>query len=169
MFFKLNSVGVEKIDFFDTIMLHLAKNYSKKVKLGELKSNIKYDDSRIKSLSVIDSFFEEDNVKQTYQKSLNLLIDLGYVIQDSEQYSLTANGLIVVTSGGLLGKERREINRYNYQNRIWVIILLTFLVNVAFQFYSLSKSSVPCQTCTSDTKIETNNNIHQIIQQKKQK
>lgn len=169
MFFKLNSVGVEKIKFFDAILYFLAKNYSKKVNLTELKESINYSDSRIKNLSVIDSFFEEDNVKQTYQKSLNLLLDLGYIVQDIEQYSLTVNGLVTITSGGLLGKETREINKYNYQNRIWVIILLTFLVNVAFQLYSFSKSSVPCQTCKMDTKIETNNSKHLIIQQKKRK
>ena len=156
MFLKLNPVGVEKIKFFDAIMSYLASNYSKKVNLNELKANINYSDSRIKSLSFIDSFFEEDNVNQTYQKSLNLLLDLGYIVQDTEQYSLTVNGLIAITSGGLVGKESREINKYNFQNLIWFIILLTFLVNIGFQIASFSKSSAPCQICNQYTKTETN-------------
>ena len=160
MFFKLKSAGVEKIKFFDAIMYYLAENYSKKVSLGELKSNIDYNDSRINSLSGLDSFFEKGDVPQTYQKSLNLLLDLDYIVQDIQQYSLTVTGLLVVTSGGLLGKEKREINRYNYQNRIWVIIFLTFLTNVLFQVYSFSKLSDVSQTCSQCTKIETNNNKH---------
>ena len=169
MFFKLKLAGVEKIKFFDAIMYYLAENYSKKVNLEELKSKINYNDSRIKSLAGLDSFFEKDNIPQTYQKSLNLLLDLEYIVQDIQQYSLTATGLLVVTSGGLLGKETREINKYNYQNRIWVIIFLTFLTNVLFQVYSFSKLSGLSQTCSQCTKIETNNNKYPLQLKKEHK
>jgi hypothetical protein len=167
MFFRLNPIDVEKIKFFDAIMSYLTKNYSKKVNLDELKTNINYTDERIKNLSYLDSFFERDNVPQTYQKSLNLLIDLGYIVQDMQQYSLTVNGLIVSTSGGLLGKERREMNKYNFQTFVWILILTTFLVNLGFQIASFSKSSDACQICTQHTKVETNysKNKLQIKQQ----
>ena len=88
MFSKLNKTGKEKIKFFDAILSYLANNYSKEITLDDIMSNIDYNDSRIKKLSAIDSFFEADNIKQTYKKSLELLSDSGYIINKSEKYYL---------------------------------------------------------------------------------
>ena len=151
MLSKLNPTGKEKIKFFDSILYYLANNYSKEVTIEDIMSNIKYNDSRIKKLSAIDSFFEEDNVKQTYEKSLKLLSNSSYISNSLDKYTLTTIGLIITTSGGLISKEKREIRRYNFQNWIWVIAIATFIINVAFQIVSFSKSSVPCCTCSHNT------------------
>ena len=141
MFSKLNKTGKEKIKFFDAILSYLANNYSKEITLDDIMSNIDYNDSRIRKLSAIDSFFEADNIKQTYKKSLELLSDSGYIINKSEKYYLTVNGLTIVTANGLLAREKRDISKYNFQNWIWFVMILNIVISLSINLFSSSKPS----------------------------
>ena len=166
MFSKLNSSGKDKIDFFDSILFYLATNYSKEVSVENIMSNIKYTDSNIKKLSVIDAFFEEDNIKATYEKSLKLLSDSGYISINSDKYTLTVNGLVVTTSGGLIDKEKREIRRYNFQNWFWVIMVLNIISTFLIAHFFSSKSSATFCNCSQSTNHKQKDTDTIYLQQK---
>lgn len=135
MFVRLHSESKNKIEFFDSILRYLSDNFSQPVSLDDIKSNIDYSDSRLEKVKGLDKFFEEDNINDVYSKALNLLIESDYVKQESNNYFLTVKGLSVVSSRGLVGKERRDIARFNFQNWIWVIVVATFFINLLYKFF----------------------------------
>ena len=135
MFVRLHKESKNKIEFFDSILRYLSDNFSQPVSLDDIKSNIDYSDSRLEKVKGLDKFFEEDNINDVYSKALNLLIESDYVKQESNNYFLTVKGLSVVSSRGLVGKEKRDIARFNFQNWIWVIVVATFFINLLYRFF----------------------------------
>lgn len=138
MFVRLHKESKNKIEFFDSILRYLSDNFSQPVSLDDIKSNIDYSDSRLEKVKGFDKFFEEDNINDVYSKALNLLIESDYVKQESNNYFLTVKGLSVVSSRGLVGKEKRDILKFNFQNWIWLIVIATFITNLIFKFISCS-------------------------------
>tara|TARA_R110002050_G_scaffold284603_1_gene433859 strand:- start:9481 stop:9900 length:420 start_codon:yes stop_codon:yes gene_type:complete len=135
MFIRLHKESKNKIQFFDSILRYLSNNFSQPVSLDNIKSNIDYSDSRLEKVKGLGKFFEEDNIDNVYKKSLNLLIESGYVKKELNDYFLTVKGLSVVSSRGLVGKEKRDIARFNFQNWIWVIVIATFFINLLYRFF----------------------------------
>lgn len=135
MFVRLHKDTKEKIKFFDSILYYLSDNFSQPITLHDIKLNIEgYTDKRLEGVTGLGKFFEEDNIEKIYEKALNLLVESNYVKKESSNYYLTIDGLSLVSSRGLVGKEKRDISKYNFQNWIWFIIILTFLTNLAFKF-----------------------------------
>lgn len=129
---SLDEVYLFEILFFDEILKFLSKDFSKSYTYEEIKQGVPYISLEIQASSLEQIAKEVFSEKQKY--ALGVLVEDGYVHKKDELYNISLKGLSAITSGGIMGKEKRELIRFNYQNIIWFIgvifLVLNFIVRI---------------------------------------
>ena len=130
---KLNKIHLYKIQFFDSVLEFLSGNFSKSYTSDEIKKGVHFTSPDTDKMSQIEQIADKEfSTKQKY--ALDTLLEDGYVSEKDGLYKITLKGLSTITSGGIVGKEKRDLIRYNYQNIIWfvgtVFLILNFIVSV---------------------------------------
>lgn len=130
---KLNKTHLYKIQFFDSVLEFLSGNFSKSYTSDEIKKGVHFTSPDTDKMSQIEQIADKEfSTKQKY--ALDTLLEDGYVSEKDGLYKITLKGLSTITSGGIVGKEKRDLIRYNYQNIIWfvgtVFLILNFIVSI---------------------------------------
>ena len=135
---KLDKTHLYKIEFFDSVLEFLSGNFSKSYSYEEIKKGVHFTSPIILQMTELEQIADKEfSNRQWY--ALSTLLEDGYINKNGELYNITLKGLSTITSGGIVGKERRDLIRYNYQNVIWfigtVFLILNFIVSICKKYH----------------------------------
>ena len=126
--YKTLNKNTEKVlSFLDKILILLNEDLNSDKTLEQIKDKVEALDLP-KNLKGLDRIAHTVFSKK-HGDALSLLISEGYVKEVDNKYSLTLKGFSVLSSGGLVAKEKSEITKYNYQNIFWAVTILFLILN----------------------------------------